>query len=229
MNYKTLKEKAELKGKKLLIESVSFIPKSEDVEILVDSKLVESVKGTDYTCRGILRNVPVTRYTENENGRIYSKKLWENVDKSTMFEGADCLANHADDDGSVLNTVGVWHNFKVGEATATADLYCIGEAGGLLLEKAKAGGKVGFSTVGFGELSESDNKSVVEESFEFENCDWVRKPSQKVFGTIDNIEESVEEIEIEKELKENIITNNKRVKEKTEVTNMDKKIGRAHV
>lgn len=208
--YKTLQEKAKAKGKLLLVESVSYIPKQDDVVILTDSKLTESINGKQYECRGILKNVPVTRYTENANGRIYSSELWHNVEKQGMFEGSDCLADHAEDDGSVLSTVGVWHNFKVGESTANADLYCIGEAGSLLLEKAKAGGKIGFSTVGFGELNESNGKEVLADSYEYENTDWVRKPSQNVFATIEHISESIEikeESKTEKKILENKNTN----------------------
>jgi len=211
--YKTLQEKAKAKGKLLLVESVSYIPKQDDVVILTDSKLTESINGKQYECRGILKNVPVTRYTENANGRVYPKSLWENVAKQNMFEGSDCLADHAEDDGSVLSTVGVWHEFTVNEDIATASLYCIGDAGSLLLEKAKAGGKIGFSTVGFGELSESDSKTVIPESYEYENTDWVRKPSQNVYATMEHISESVqkdkinEEIKIEKNIIENKNTN----------------------
>ena len=141
--YKTLQEKAKAKGKLLLVESVSYIPKQDDVVILTDSKLTESINGKQYECRGILKNVPVTRYTENANGRVYSEELWRNVEKQGMFEGSDCLADHAEDDGSVLSTVGVWHNFRVGESTANADLYCKKKKKELILEKAKAGGKIG--------------------------------------------------------------------------------------
>ena len=204
MDYKTLQEKASALGKQLLIESVSYIPKSVDVEIFDDKRLVEDTTGKKYECRGILKNVPVTRYTENYNGRIYSKTLWENVRSNNMFEGADCLANHAEDDGSVLDTVGVWHNFVVNEDTGNADLYCIGEGGSLLLEKAKAGGKVGFSTVGFGEFKE-DGKSVQEDSFELSNCDWVRNPSQNVYGTSENIVR--EDSDIKNKSFENLYTN----------------------
>jgi len=222
--YKTLQEKAKAKGKLLLIESVSYIPKADDVVIFDSVKLVESVKGQKFEARGILKNVPVTRYTENANGRVYSEELWDNVHKSGLFEGSDCLADHADDDGSVLNTTGVWHNFNTQKETANADLYCIGAVGSLLLEKAKAGGKVGFSTVGFGTLSEQDNKTVDPGSYEYEQTDWVRKPSQNVYATQENLEESTKEVkEVIKESKitENIITNNILTKT-AEVKKMDK-------
>ena len=220
MSFKmTLEEKAKQKNKKLLIESTSYIPNIEDV--VVETKLVESANGKKQEARGILKNVPVTRYTENANGRIYPKELWSEVEKKKTFEGADCLANHAEDDGDVLNTVGIWKNFKVGENTATADLYCIGAAGNLLLEKARAGGKVGFSTVAFGTLSESDNKTVMTDDFEFENCDWVRKPSQNVFATQENLEEK-SIVQKENKISESIITN--KVEEKIKMVEVKGKM-----
>jgi hypothetical protein len=223
--YEKLKEIAKQKGKLLLIESVSYIPNKEDIVQFDQTKLVEDSSGKKFEARGILKNAPVTRYHENENGRIYEKKLWENVKKKGMFEGSDCLADHAEDDGSVLNTAGVWHNFSVNEETGNADLYCIGEAGQLLLEKAKAGGQIGFSTVGYGELSESDNKTVIPETFEYCNTDWVRNPSQKVYATIENLSESVQKIEekvIENKNIENEITNIIMEKNTKEVKHMDK-------
>jgi len=213
----SLEERAKQKNKILLIESISYLPNIDDIKI--ETKFIEAVAGKQYECRGVLKNVPVTRFIENANSRIYPKELWTEVEKKKTFEGADCLADHAaEGDGSVLDTAGVWKNFKVGENIATADLYCIGAIGSLLLEKAKAGGKVGFSTVAFGTLSESDGKTVMTEDFEFENCDWVRKPSQNVYATQENLEESVKE---EIKIIEKDITN--KLKEKTvEVKNMDK-------
>lgn len=227
---KKLEEIARQKGKILLIENVSYIPQSEDVIIFNSPKLVESVKGGKFEARGILKNVPVTRYTENFNSRKYGKPLWENVKEKKMFEGSDCLADHAEDDGSVLNTAGIWHNFDVYDETANADLYCIGAVGTLLLEKARAGGKVGFSTVGYGEL-DSDGKTVIPESYEFENCDWVRKPSQNVYATQENLGESKkvtesviikEQIKEENKIIENNFTNNYKEEKTAEVKKMDK-------
>ena len=99
--YKTLQEKAKAKGKLLLVESVSYIPKQDDVVILTDSKLTESINGKQYECRGILKNVPVTRYTENANGRVYSEELWRNVEKQGMFEGSDVVVGENFEDSSV--------------------------------------------------------------------------------------------------------------------------------
>ena len=225
-SYKTLQEKAKAKGKLLLIESVSYIPKSEDVIVFTskDNKFTEAKGGKQFEARGVLKNVPITRYTENANGRIYSRNLWENVQKSGLFEGSDSLANHAEDDGNVLDQVGVWHNLQIGEDTATADLYCIGAAGNLLLEKIKAGGKTGFSSVGFGELSESGplaGKEVIPESYEYSNTDWVMKPSQGVYGTQENLGESVQ-TQKENKIIESIITNNIQTKKVEVNKKMDK-------
>jgi len=224
--YKTLQEQAKAKGKQLLIESVSYSPKAEDVIVFTskDNKFTEAKSGKQFEARGILKNVPITRYTENANGRVYSKELWEAVHKSGMFEGSDALANHSDDDGDVLDQVGVWHNFQVGEEVSTADLYCIGAAGNLLLEKIKAGGKTGFSTVGFGELNEDGplaGKEVNPSSYEYSQTDWVMKPSQGVFATQENLEEK-SIVQKENKISESIITN--KVEEKIKMVEVKGKM-----
>lgn len=231
--YKTLQEKAKAKGKLLLIESVSYIPKTEDIIILSskDNKFTEAKNGKQYEARGILKNVPVTRYTENANGRIYPKEVWQKVYEQGVFEGSDSLANHSDDDGNVLDQVGVWHNMQIGEEVVTADLYCIGAAGNLLLEKVKAGGKTGFSSVGYGTLSEADNKTVQADDFEYVQVDWVMKPSQAVYATQENLGESKkvtesivikEQIKEENKIIENNFTNNYKEEKTAEVKKMDK-------
>jgi len=188
---KTLKEIAKEKGKTLLIEQVLISINKENIEMFDKDLLIES-EGKQLACKGILKNVPVTKFIENLNGRIYSKKLWENVKDKKVFEGSLCLADHSENEGSVKDIAGVWRNFKVNEETGNADIYCVGNNGQLMLEVANASGKVGYSTVGYGEfLSESKN-TVNPDTFEYCRCDWVINPSQQVFGTKENIE-SIEE------------------------------------
>lgn len=194
-NIQWLEEIADQKGKILLIEDFGFnFGRSTygiETEIFDKPRLTEDSNGTQWECRGILRNVPVSTYKENLNERKYPKKLWERVEKEKLFEGGTCLADHSKDEGSVKSECGVWHNFRSLKEYAVADLYCIGEHGQRLLEKVKAGGKAGMSTVGFGSLLE-DNKTVDWETFEpAENpCDHVRGPSQNVFAVFENLEEN---------------------------------------
>jgi hypothetical protein len=152
-------------------------------------KLIES-GGQKYEYIASYR-VPISRFDwKNANGRIYPKKLWENVIKnqSGIWEGCVGLADHPGDteDGSVKSIFGVWRNLGINEKTnlVEADLYLIGENGLLFQQVLEAGGKAGLSTSGYGELKE-DKSTVDESSFQIERIsDWVLNPSQNVFAEI---------------------------------------------
>lgn len=195
---KTLKEIALEKNKTLLIESFSVTIPLEKVKLLEDvSKsgsihLIESKHGEKFKALGIVESVPVSKFTENLNNRIYPKKLWEKVYKERSAEGTLCLADHPSDDtdGSVKDIVGVWRNFKVNENNCSADLYLIGKHGKQFMEVLQAGGRCGLSSVGFGELLE-DDKTVNPETYELVRVsDWVLTPSQGVYAEMDHIRES---------------------------------------
>jgi len=171
-----------------MVETGSISIAKESVETL-QTPLNESYQGNNYTARAIIKNVDVTRYIKNLNERIYSRKLWEKVLLSKIAEGSSCLTDHPPDDdpGSVRCLTGVWHNFRLGEDTGKADLYVIGDAGGLMLEAINAGGKVGFSTVGYGEMME-DGITVNPDTYELERlADWVINPSQQVYATKETV------------------------------------------
>lgn len=190
-----------------LIES--YIVDFSKTKIDIDSsiKMVEDVKGVLREGYFTLKNVPITKFTENLNGRIYNRQLWENVQKSKIFEGSACYADHKDE-YSVLDQLGVWSNFKVLDELGVADLTLVGN-GKLLKEIAENNGKVGFSTVGYGELLE-DNKTVDPTSYEYSNTDAVTNPSQGTYASFENISESIkikEEIKTEKNVLENKNTN----------------------
>lgn len=189
MDLKKLQETAKEKGKVLLIEQINIsnpvIQKPTNQQ-----SLVESSNGNQYKSLAIVRNVPVTKFTENANGRVYPKQLWENVVRNKLAEGTYCLADHpvGDNDGSVKDIVGVWRNFKLKEDRGVADLYLVGKLGQHFLETLEAGGSNGLSSVGFGELQE-DEKTVDPESYELLRLsDWVLSPSQGVYAKSDNID-----------------------------------------
>lgn len=218
MDKKNLTELAKSKGKLLLIESSFLSVSPEQIEIIKDndsniSNLVESKKGNKYKAIGIVRQVPVSKYTENMNGRIYPKKLWENVYKSKVAEGSLCLADHPDEnsDGSVKDIVGVWRNFRVNESNCTADLYLVGKHGKLFLEVLQAGGKNGLSSVGFGELME-DGKHVNPDTYELVRLsDWVLIPSQGVYAEREHIDENSVIFESLKTIKNTNLNENREV------------------
>jgi len=190
-----LQEVAKNKGKLLLIESVDFNNTNynllENIELPKDKPILieNSMYSSPIKARGVLKNVPVTRFTQNKNGRVYSKKLWEIVQGKKAFEGGSCLADHAEKEGSTTRICGTWHNFKVNENYATADLYLIGDYGQLFLEAILSRNKnLGLSTVGFGDFLH-DGVTVNPDTYELSEesvCDWVLTPSQGVFATYEN-------------------------------------------
>lgn len=210
MDLKKLQETAKEKGKVLLIEQINI--SNPLIQKPTQSQaLVESSNGNQYKALAIVRNIPVTKFTENANGRIYPKQLWENVVRNKLAEGTYCLADHpiGDSDGSVKDIVGVWRNFKLKEERGLADLYLVGKLGQHFLETLEAGGANGLSSVGFGELLE-DEKTVDPESYELLRLsDWVLNPSQGVYAKSDNIDyNSVNRLNESK-----ITTNKKETKE----------------
>lgn len=194
MSYiEKLQKLAESKGKIVLIESVNINPSEGIGEIVNHSKspiLFES-ENKQYKAFSVIRNVPVTRFIENANGRVYPRKLWEKIQKNSYAEGTHCLADHPgdDEDGSVKNIVGVWRNFRVMDEEGVGDLYLVGPHGRHLHEVLEAGGNAGMSSVGFGELQE-DEKTVNPDTYELVRlADWVLFPSQGVYATQENLQE----------------------------------------
>jgi len=183
-----LKEIANNKNKLLLIEEFTPVLGVNNIVELKQSKIVESREGTSFESRIILKDVPITRYTENANGRIYPKQLWENVVKQNCFDGSYCFADHKDEP-SVMDIVGIWNNLRVLDEYAIADISLIGN-GKRMKEIIENGGKVGFSTVGYGEISESDDKTVNPDTYEYISTDWVVSPSQNVYATLENVKEN---------------------------------------
>ncbi len=183
-----LQKIAESKHKQLLIEEFTPLLSVNNIIELKQSKIIESKEGTSFESRIVLKDVPITRYTENANGRIYPKQLWENVVKQNCFDGSYCFADHKDEP-SVMDIVGVWNNLRILDEYAIADISLIGN-GKRMKEIIENGGKVGFSTVGYGEISESDNKTVNPETYEYLSTDWVVSPSQNVYATAENIKEN---------------------------------------
>lgn len=198
------------------------------IEDAIVQKVVNKLKegGVDVNKQRIYR-VPVARInppgTVNGNHRRYPAKLWENVmnNQEDAWKGLCGLADHPTDDadpGSFKNSSIVWlgmdidleNNLVYGIGTF------VGPYGHLAQEIIDAGGRVGFSSSGFGEL-EADGETVNPDTYQIERlADVVLNPSQSVYGVINNetnlgnieytkktvVKESVE-IPIENRIQEN--------------------------
>src|SRR5271157_2343204 len=121
--------------------------------------------------------VPVSKYTENANGRIYPKSLWEKVIREKQGEGSYSLFGHPENeenDANPKNAYGVWSNLCVEETECTAILTLFGVNGQHAHDALQAGGFLGTSSVSWGEIDESDGKTVLEDSLELSRIgDWV--------------------------------------------------------
>ena len=187
MDKKRIQEMAQ-RGLKYLVEDTVITIKPEQIEIFEEGKLIES-EGKSYKARGVLKGVPVTKFTENANGRVYGRELEEKIITEGSAEGTLSLAGHPETGaGEPDKIVGVWHNYKLGESHGTADWYLTGSKGQDLLEVTEAGGKLGISRSGYGEFME-DGKTVRPDTYVLERLgDCVVDPSQGVYATKEHVQ-----------------------------------------
>ena len=142
---------------------------------------------------------PVSRFgNKNGNGRIYPRKLWENVieNQRDVWQGGCGLADHPvedDDPGEFKTSAIVWLDMMIDDANKLiwAIRTFVGEYGRLAQEIIEAGGRVGFSSSGFGELDPFDKTTINADTYQIERvADIVTNPSQSVFGDIGNAHEN---------------------------------------
>jgi hypothetical protein len=132
--------------------------------------------------------LPVGRYgNENGNKRIYTKKLWENVRDRQQADWKRMigLVDHPieDDDPGRFQDAGiVWLDMDVGDDGLVYGIGSFVGKGKVAEEILDAGGRVGFSSSGFGEVDKF-TKEVDPETYIIERlADIVIGPSQNVYG-----------------------------------------------
>ncbi len=131
--------------------------------------------------------LPVSRYdVKNANNRYYPKRLWQNVQKQKDWVGITGLMDHPNDNdpGSTKDGAIVWLGLELDELDKI--VYGIGAFvgfwGSLCEAILEVGGRLGFSSSGFGEL-EADGMTVDPDSYILERlADVVFNPSQTVYG-----------------------------------------------
>lgn len=180
---------------------------------------------------------PVSRFgNKNGNGRIYPRKLWENVieNQRDVWQGGCGLADHPvedDDPGEFKTSAIVWLDMMIDDANKLiwAIGTFVGEYGRLAQEIIEAGGRVGFSSSGFGELDPFDKTTINADTYQIERvADIVTNPSQSVFGDIGNahentnIEYSKQSIVESKSPKSKILKENTNMAAVNAVENKDK-------
>lgn len=237
--YKSLVESAKkLHGSKTkLSESTTIIDKikktlteakvDEDMQKRVLDKLQEAGANIDDV---EIWQFPVSKVNDkdhpNLNGRVYDRKLWENVidNQTDVWKGGTGLANHPadDEDGDFMKQSIVWLDGFIGDDGVIYGIGTfVGEGGALARQIIGVGGRIGFSTSGYGDFLK-DGITVDPDTYEIDRfADLVLNPSQGVYGDHSDILNK-ESIQNKKEgnLKESV--NMKTLKEAVDIKDIVK-------
>lgn len=216
--YKALSESVNKKiaGLKLtesLVDEAGVLSKMREAKC--EESLVQLVatalreKGVNLKEHRLYR-VPVAKInppgTLNGNRRRYPESLWRNVmeNQQDKWKGLCGLADHPTDDcdpGSIKNSSIVWLGMEIDPTTNLVFGIgsFVGPYGHMFQEIIDAGGRVGFSSSGFGELM-SDGETVNPDTYQIERlADVVLNPSQEVYGAINDEQVGLGNIEYSKQ------------------------------
>lgn len=188
----------QLSNSKLKLSEASLVNKVKQtlteakIDTKMQQKVLENLKEAGANVDDVeLWQFPISKVNDiehpNLNGRVYNKKLWENVinDQVDVWKGGTGLANHPadDEDGDFLNQSIVWLDGFIGDDDIVYGIGTfVGEGGALARQIIGVGGRIGFSTSGFGDFL-ADKITVDPDSYEIDRfADLVLNPSQGVFG-----------------------------------------------
>ena len=218
---KSLKESVNTKA---LIKEVLSLQENtfSETEKQILSKVVNKLKENGITNGPKLYKFPVARINDadhpNLNGRVYTRELWDNVinKQQDNWKGLCGLSDHpeGDDPGQFKQSSIVWLDMMIDDLNKIvwAIGSFVGQYGHLAQEIIEAGGRIGFSSSGFGELM-MDGKTVNPDTYQIERvADIVFNPSQGVYGDVTdeqhpNIEYTSQKAVVAEAIKE--IPNNK--------------------
>lgn len=198
-HYQSLKEAAQNlhAGKSKLTEATTI---NKMKKVLAENQINEEVQ--ERVLKGLqeaganpddveIWQFPVSKINTTEepnlNGRVYNKQLWQNViDKQVdVWKGGTGLANHPrdDEDGDFMKQSIVWLDGFLGDDGLIYGIGTfVGEGGALARQIISVGGRVGFSTSGYGDFL-SDGITVDPDGYEIDRfADLVLNPSQGVYG-----------------------------------------------
>lgn len=226
-SFQNLKEAAQkIHGNKSKLTEASVVNNMK--KTLVESKIDEEVQkrvlkglqeaGADLDSVEIWQ-FPISKVNTKEepnlNGRVYNKELWKNViDKQTeTWKGGCGLANHPadDEDGDFMKQSIVWLDGFIGDDDIVYGIGTfIGEGGALARQIISLGGRIGFSSSGYGDFL-NDGITVDPDSYEIDRlADLVLNPSQGVYGDYrDSCKVESVSKKTNKTFKESIMKNNR--------------------
>lgn len=163
---------------------------SPEEQSLID-KIIEVLNKEGVTDTFKVWRLPVARYDhKNLNGRIYPKKLWQNIsdNQRDAWCGLCGLADHPvgdNDPGLFRDQAVVWHDMDIDDdGTVYGYASFVGPYGHMAQEILEHGGRVGTSSSGFGDVNKV-TKIVDPETYIVERlADLVLNPSQGTYGSI---------------------------------------------
>lgn len=190
IHNRDLKRLSEAKSKDSA--TVKKILKESKIDEVVQKRVLEALQEAGANIDEVeLWQFPVskinTKQSPNLNGRVYNRELWKNVIELQVeaWKGGTGLANHPadDEDGDFMNQSIVWLDGFLGDDDVVYGIGTFVGAGGALARQIiGVGGRVGFSTSGYGDFL-SDGITVDPKSYEIDRlADLVLNPSQGVFG-----------------------------------------------
>lgn len=194
---------------KLVEQTVLTQGDYKKIPLTEDKKVVLNEEGSEVRCIAAY-TFPISRPDqENLNKRVYTSKLWEKVINEKQGERSYGLMDHPEDEGSVKDAWCVWRNVRMGLEEGSgkkmiyADAYLFGTHGEQVEAAMNAGGRVGLSSVGYGDFKK-DGRTIEEDTYELDRvADFVLNPSYQVFGSKENSPQvesnSVEDSTINKE------------------------------
>lgn len=239
-HFKSLKEAAQNIHKKSRLTEATTILKAKKIlnEAKIDEdvqkRVLESLQEAGANLDDIeIWQFPISRINTTEdpnlNGRVYGLPLWNKVvnDQRDVWQGGTGLANHPadDEDGDFMNQSIVWLDGFVGDDNYVYGIGTFVGAGGALARQIiSVGGRVGFSTSGYGDFLR-DGITVDPDSYEIDRfADLVLNPSQGVYGDYKDVyhtqHESVKKA-VSKGLKESK-TMKRNLKESTDIKSIIK-------
>ena len=176
--------------RKILRESTLL--KESELDPSVADSIVQDLMSQGLNVDFQLWQFPISKINTKEepnlNGRVYGLDLWKNVieNQKEIWKGGTCLANHPaeDDDGDFMNQSILWLDAFIDEEAGI--VYGIGSfvglGGDLALQIIARGGRIGFSSSGYGDFL-ADGITVDPNDYEIERlADLVLNPSQGVYG-----------------------------------------------
>jgi len=152
--------------------------------LLIETNLFEGRVNEDSSGRTMVKGILQRAGAENQNGRVYPRKVLERELKKyeTLIKERRALGELDHPDSSVINLKNVSHNIKEihwegDDVVGTVEILPT-PSGNILKELLRAGILLGISSRGMGSTQPmKDNKLLVGEDFELIGWDFVSNPS----------------------------------------------------